>query len=72
MRTSVATQCCIFTTALKPDAHFHGYAVDDTRKKVDELFDLEADLGERTNLAAKHPKIVAQLKQLMEDISKWK
>jgi arylsulfatase A-like enzyme len=53
---------------LKPDAHFHGYAVDDSRKKVDELYDLEADLGERTNLAAKHPKIVDQLKQLMNEI----
>ena len=50
---------------LKPDAHFHGYAVDDSRKKVDELYDLEADLGERTNLANQHPKIVAGLKQLM-------
>jgi len=53
---------------LKPDAHFHGYAVDDSRKKVDELFDLESDLGERTNLAVKHPKIVAQLKQLMVEL----
>jgi arylsulfatase A-like enzyme len=50
---------------LKPDAHFHGYAVDDSRKKVDELYDLEGDLGERTNLADQHPKIVAGLKQLM-------
>ena len=57
---------------LKADAHFHGYAVDDSRKKVDELFDLGTDLGERTNLAAKHPKIVAQLKQLMENISEGK
>ena len=50
---------------LKADAHFHGYAVDDSRRKVDELYDLEADLGERTNLAAKHPRLVAELKQLM-------
>ena len=57
---------------LKPDAHFYGYAVEDDRKKVDELYDLEADLGERTNLATKHPKIVAQLRQLMENISKGK
>jgi len=53
---------------LKSDAHFHGYAVDDSRKKVDELFDLEADLGERTNLAAKHPKIVNELKELMAEL----
>jgi len=57
---------------LKPNAHFHGYAVDDSRKKVDELFDLSSDLGERTNLAAKHPEIVAELKKLMESVSKWK
>jgi arylsulfatase A-like enzyme len=57
---------------LKPDAFFHGYAVDDARKKVDELYDLEADLGERNNLATKHPKIVAELNRLMDDISKWK
>ena len=50
----------------------YGYAVEDDRKKVDELYDLEADLGERTNLAANHPKIVAQLRQLMENISKGK
>jgi len=57
---------------LKPNAHFHGYAVEDGRKKVDELYDLEADLGETANLAAKHPKIVSELRQLTEDISKWK
>ncbi len=57
---------------LKPDAHFHGYAVDDSRKKIDELYDLEADLGEQTNLAPNHPKIVAQLRKLTENISKWK
>jgi arylsulfatase A-like enzyme len=57
---------------LKSDAHFYGYAVEDDRKKVDELYDLEADLGERTNLAPNHPKIVAQLRQLMENISKGK
>jgi len=53
---------------LKPDAHFHGYAVDDSREKVDELYDLEADLGERNNLAAKHPEIVTELKQLMAEL----
>ncbi|MFP6892625.1 MAG: sulfatase-like hydrolase/transferase, partial [Opitutales bacterium] len=40
---------------LKANAHFHGYAVEDGRKKKEELYDLEADLGETTNLADKHP-----------------
>lgn len=55
---------------LKPNAHFHGYAVEETRKKVDELYDLEADLGERNNLAEKHPQIVAKLKARMEAAEK--
>jgi arylsulfatase A-like enzyme len=53
---------------LKSDAHFHRYAIEDSRKKVDELYDLEADLGERTNLAAKLPEKVAELKALMRSI----
>ena len=53
---------------LKPNAHFHGYAVDDSREKVDELYDLEADLGERNNLASKHPEKVEELKKLMSAI----
>ncbi|MEC7883419.1 MAG: sulfatase-like hydrolase/transferase [Verrucomicrobiota bacterium] len=57
---------------LKPDAHFYGYAVDNARKKVNELYDLEADLGEQNNLANKHPEIVEELKRLMDDILKWK
>lgn len=57
---------------LRPKAHFHGYAVEDDRKKVDELYDLEADLGERTNLASKMPEKVAELKALMEKIESSK
>ena len=53
---------------LKAKAHFYGYAIEDDRKKVEELYDLEADIGETTNLASKHPKIVAELKQLMKKI----
>lgn len=53
---------------LKPNAFFHGYAVEDDRKNVDELYDLESDLGEQTNLAAKHPDQVAKLKALMTKI----
>ena len=57
---------------LKANAFFHGYAVDDKREKVEELYDLEADLGERTNLATKHPEKVAELKALMKSIEAGK
>ena len=53
---------------LKPNAAFHNYAIDSDRAKVDELYDLESDLGERTNLAAKFPRKVAELKALMTSI----
>ena len=53
---------------LRADAFFHGYAVDDQREKVEELYDLEADLGERQNLAGKFPEKVAELKKLMRSI----
>lgn len=53
---------------LKPNAHFFGYAVEDDRPPVDELYDLDSDLGERTNLAAKFPEKVAELKALMKSI----
>lgn len=53
---------------LKADAHFHGYAIEDDRKKVEELYDLDADLGEQTNLAAKFPDRVSELKALMQSI----
>ena len=50
----------------------HGYARDRKRKQVEELYDLEADLGETTNLAAKHPEKVAELKKLMAEVEKNK
>jgi arylsulfatase A-like enzyme len=53
---------------LKAQAFFHGYAIEDDREKVEELYDLETDLGERTNLAAKHPRKVAELRKLMQSI----
>ncbi|WP_145384420.1 sulfatase family protein [Stieleria neptunia] len=53
---------------LKPDAYFHGYAIEADRKKVDELYNLKSDLGEQTNLAAEHPEKVAELKALMRQI----
>ena len=53
---------------LKPDAHFFNYAVEDDRKQVDELYDLESDLGEQHNIASKHPEKVAELKELLKSI----
>ena len=53
---------------LKADAHFHGYAIENDRKKVEELYDLESDVGERTNLAAKFPEKVSELRALMLSI----
>ena len=34
----------------------------------EELYDLENDLGETTNLAKKHPKIVAELRKLTDEL----
>lgn len=53
---------------LKRDAHFHSFAIEDERKKVEELYDLETDIGERTNLAAKFPEMVSELRTLMQSI----
>ena len=53
---------------LKPDAYFHGYAIEDDREKVEELYDLEADLGEQNNLANMYPGKVAELKAYMRSI----
>lgn len=53
---------------LRANAFFHGYAIEDDRQKVDELYDLEADLGEKTNLAEKFPEKVIELRALMQSI----
>jgi arylsulfatase A-like enzyme len=53
---------------LKAKAHFHGYAIEDSRKKVPELYDIESDLGEKTNLASKFPEKVGELEKLMLSI----
>jgi arylsulfatase A-like enzyme len=53
---------------LKSNAHFHDYAIENDRPNVDELFDLEADLGERTNLADQYLDKVAELRKLMLEI----
>jgi arylsulfatase A-like enzyme len=41
---------------LKANAHFYDYAVENDRAKVEELYDLESDLGEQNNLAEKFPE----------------
>ena len=53
---------------LKPNAFFHDYAKEDDRNYVDELYDLETDLGEHTNLAKKFPAKVTELQALMRSI----
>jgi arylsulfatase A-like enzyme len=53
---------------LKAQAHFYGYAIENDREKVEELYDLEADLGEQTNLAATFPEKVSELRTLMQRI----
>jgi len=46
-----------------------GYAQDRERKPLEELYDLEADIGERKNLAEKYPEKVSELKKLMETLA---
>lgn len=53
---------------LKPDAFFHGYAIEADRKKEIELYDLESDVGEQTNLAKQSPDKVTELRELMKSI----
>jgi arylsulfatase A-like enzyme len=45
-----------------------GYARDRERKQVEELYDLEADIGERNNLAARYPEKVNELKRLLSTV----
>jgi len=54
---------------LKAQHNVYNYARDTKRKEVEELYDLEADLGESKNLAAENPEIVAELKKLMVEIT---
>jgi len=57
---------------LKAKAHFYGYAREDDRPVEEELYDLEKDLGETTNLAKKHPKVVAELRKLTEELPAYR
>lgn len=56
---------------LKADAKFHGYAIEDDRQKVEELYNLEIDLGEQNNLATKFPEKVLELNTLMRQIEEF-
>ena len=53
---------------LKANADFKGYAIEDSREKVDELYDLEEDPGESNNLSSQFPEKVVELKKLMKAI----
>jgi arylsulfatase A-like enzyme len=57
---------------LKAKHCMHGYSRDKKRKQEEELYDLEADLGETTNLASKFPEKVAELKKLLEEVQNAK
>ena len=50
---------------LKAKHRVHRYAADKKREEVIELYDLESDPGETTNLADKHPDKVKELQALM-------
>ena len=54
---------------LKAKHNVYGYARDRKRAEVEELYDLDADIGETKNLAADNPELIAELKQLMEKIA---
>ena len=45
-----------------------GYVQDKQRAEVEELYDLEADLGETRNLASSQPEKVEELKRLMLEV----
>jgi arylsulfatase A-like enzyme len=53
---------------LQAKPHFHRYAVEKDRQEFEELYDLDADVGEQTNLAEQHPKIVKELRALMKSV----
>lgn len=50
---------------LRAEHHVPDYARDVERAEVVELYDLEADLGETTNLASAHPEVVADLERAL-------
>ncbi|MEO1530245.1 MAG: sulfatase-like hydrolase/transferase, partial [Planctomycetota bacterium] len=53
---------------LKPKAHFYGYAIEEDRRPVHELYNLKTDVGERNNVAESNPEIVRELQTLMRTL----
>jgi len=53
---------------LRPKQIISDYAKDPDREEVEELYNLEADLGETTNLAEQRPEVVERLKR---ELSAW-
>ena len=49
-------------------ANFYGYAKEDDRPQLDELYNLSKDIGEKENLAQKYPEKLQELKKLFESI----
>lgn len=48
---------------LCPNAFSYGYAIDPNRNQEEELYDLDKDIGETTNIAKQHPEVVSKIKQ---------
>ena len=42
------------------------------RQELEELYNLDADIGETKNLAAENPELIAELKRQMEEITNRK
>ena len=57
---------------LKAKHNVYGYARDRKRKELEELYNLDADIGETKNLAAENPELIAELKRQMEEITNRK
>ncbi len=61
---------------LRAEHKISGYAKDDERAHVEELYNLEEDISETNNLAEEYPEIVERLRKLTEeiegeDIARW-
>ncbi|MEE3231135.1 MAG: sulfatase-like hydrolase/transferase, partial [Planctomycetota bacterium] len=57
---------------LKAKHNVYGYARDRNRKELEELYNLDDDIGETNNLAAENPDLIADLKREMEEITSRK